>query len=65
MRFLNLHTRFGKHSIGANADVTYRNYSDIANMNTWTQQYGVNALISITPNLQLSTDFQRIHAIGL
>lgn len=47
----------GKHSIGANADVTYRNYSDIAGMNTWTQQYGVNALISITSALQLSTDF--------
>jgi hypothetical protein len=54
---LKLAYSFGKHSIGANADVTYRNYSDIANMNTWTQQYGVNALISITPNLQLSTDF--------
>ena len=54
---LKLAYSLGKHSIGANADVTYRNYSDMANMNTWTQQYGVNALISITPALQLSTDF--------
>ncbi|MDE6525435.1 MAG: hypothetical protein K2L66_07755 [Paramuribaculum sp.] len=29
----------------------------MAKMNTWTQQYGVNALISITSALQLSTDF--------
>lgn len=54
---LKLAYSLGKHSIGANADVTYRNYSDIAKMNTWTQQYGVNALISITPAIQLSTDF--------
>ena len=54
---LKLSYSLGKHSIGANADVTYRNYSDMAKMNTWTQQYGVNALISITSALQLSTDF--------
>lgn len=54
---LKLAYSLGRHSIGANADVTYRNYSDMATMNTWTQQYGVNALISITSDLQLSTDF--------
>ena len=26
-------------------------------MNTWTQQYGVNAIVSLTSALQLSTDF--------
>ena len=47
----------GKHSVGFNADVTYRNYSDIVRMNTWTYQYGVNALISLSSSLQLSSDF--------
>ncbi|MBD5187605.1 MAG: hypothetical protein HDS96_00580 [Bacteroidales bacterium] len=47
----------GKHNIGFNADVTYRNYSDVVRMNTWTQQYGVNAIVSLTSALQLSTDF--------
>lgn len=61
---LKLACTFGKNSIGANADVTYRNYSDMANMNTWTRQYGVSALISITPSLQLSTDFNVFRRSG-
>lgn len=54
---LKLSYTLGKHTFGVNADVTYRNYSDMARMNTWTQQYGVNALINITSALQFSTDF--------
>lgn len=44
----------GKHSLGVNA--TYRNYSGMTRMNMFTGQYGVSALISLTGDLQLSTD---------
>lgn len=54
---LKLAYSLGKHTVGLNADVTYRNYSDMTKMNTWTQQYGVNAVVNITSALQFSTDF--------
>ena len=47
----------GKNSVGINADVTYHDYSDGADIRTWTHQYGANALWNITERFQLSTDF--------
>ncbi|MCM1484090.1 MAG: outer membrane beta-barrel family protein [Muribaculaceae bacterium] len=46
----------GSHQIGLNADVTFRRYSGMASMSTWTHKYGVTGLINLTRDLQLSTD---------